>query len=365
MTYTNWKCLHDPQIIKDYNIKETPENHIKLFDASHQYELENINHIHPYLAELTMIYYIYKNQLKSDFISITHYRREYIGINFEKLKNDAVQVLWEGVSKESFYERMINVNMNSNIILGVKSFLRNNKKMSNLQIEELLNKKNVKMMYPLSFTCNWKIFNEICDFIFYILDYILPNERWKNIDELNNYNNDMFLLFDNFYCNYLKNEKRDLIITTLYTYRNQPRFVIMMIEIILSAYIPLMYETFLSNKTTSKNIILYLDDNSTLNDLIKFYEKNCALIPNFYLVYKNDKIICNESYIHFIKDNGEYKEIFKYTFRNYELLKFCNIDEFDENTINDKIILKINEYIDTPSIDDLMNNNYQIKKIQY
>lgn len=52
MTYTNWKCFHDPQIIKDYNIKETPENHIKLFDASHQCELENINYINPFMQNL-------------------------------------------------------------------------------------------------------------------------------------------------------------------------------------------------------------------------------------------------------------------------------------------------------------------------
>ena len=365
MTYTNWKCFHDPQIIKDYNIKETPENHIKLFDASHQYELENINYINPYLAELTMIYYIYKNQLKSDFISITHYRREYIGINFEKLKNDAVQVLWEGVSEESFYERMIHYNVNANVILGVKSFLRNVKKLSNSEIEDLFNKKNVKMMYPLSFTCNWKIFNEICDFIFYILDYILPNERWKNIDELNNYNNDMFSLFDNWYYNYLNDEQKELIVSRLWGFRNQPRFVVCIIELILSAYIPLIYEIFTSDINTSKNIILYLDDDATLDELIKFYKSNCALIPKFYIVYNGDKIIKNEGRTRFIKDNNEYKEIFEYTFRYYELLEFYNANEYNENNIDNKIILKINEYIDTLSIDDLMNNNYQIKKIQY
>ena len=83
--------LDDQKI--DYNLTET--NKIKLFNTNDlnmkgDYQ---INYLNKYLGELVMMYYIWKNNLKSDYILISQYRKDISHINFDMLSENKVDFI--------------------------------------------------------------------------------------------------------------------------------------------------------------------------------------------------------------------------------------------------------------------------------
>ena len=102
INYTNWKSYYKNTHINDYNLKES--EHVKLFNTNDlTYKEDNINHMNPYLGEMPMLYYIWKNQIKSDYIIISQYRRDFYNINFDELQKNKVQVLMKGYNKLSIH----------------------------------------------------------------------------------------------------------------------------------------------------------------------------------------------------------------------------------------------------------------------
>ena len=80
-----WCTYHNPQILIDYNLQET-EN-FKLFNTDDfTLKEDNINYLHDYLGELTTYYYVWKNQLKSDYVGFCQYRRHWISIYLNEIE---------------------------------------------------------------------------------------------------------------------------------------------------------------------------------------------------------------------------------------------------------------------------------------
>ena len=71
--------------IDKFNLKEN--NIVSLFEANNtnKYNLDNINYLNNHYAELCLYYYIWKNQIHSDYISIGHHRRYINKINRAEL----------------------------------------------------------------------------------------------------------------------------------------------------------------------------------------------------------------------------------------------------------------------------------------
>ena len=80
----NWKAYvtycNDNQK-NEFNIKET--EHIKLINIFEDLPLPNINHINHHYSQIISMYYVWKNNLYSDYVCIWDHRRFFTPINFD------------------------------------------------------------------------------------------------------------------------------------------------------------------------------------------------------------------------------------------------------------------------------------------
>ena len=180
--FVNWKCYHDNKLINEYNLKNTDT--IKLFNTNDlMLQEDNINNLNRYYSELCMLYYIWKNQKKSEYICISHYKRDFTDIDFEKLSNNSVQVYYKWKEPKT-----VKIDNLFDLFIDPKRFWTN-KLIEYINIQNIYSKNDTdKLKYSISdyktavivFACNWKIFNEICSFMFGFFEYCFPNNAWKN-----------------------------------------------------------------------------------------------------------------------------------------------------------------------------------------
>ena len=63
--YVIWCTYHDKQQLIDYDLHES--EHFKLFNTNDlNMQGDNINYLNEYLAEFVCLYYVWKNNIKSD-----------------------------------------------------------------------------------------------------------------------------------------------------------------------------------------------------------------------------------------------------------------------------------------------------------
>ena len=71
---TIWLTYHDDKLIQEYSLENTDV--IRLFKGNDSLvKGENINYLNKYYSELTTMYYVWKNKVKSSQIGFCHYRR--------------------------------------------------------------------------------------------------------------------------------------------------------------------------------------------------------------------------------------------------------------------------------------------------
>lgn len=348
INYVNWKSYYIKNSIIDYNLKNT--EHIRLFNTN-DFTLKpnNINYMNPYLGEMVMLYYIWKNNLKSDYIIISQYRRDFVKIQWDKIINNSIQVIIKGYSNESIINRLLKCSIDPQLIIHIEKYLANKKGISLSDMDEIFHKNGHDIFFIICFVCKWDIFCNICEFIFDIFNYLLPNNGWKNTNVYEIYRNN---ILNNLTQNNLINENNNNVL--------YPRYFAFIIEIILGSCLPILFDIFEDDAKTSKNIYCNIN-NVNHKQLIKFYHKNLALLPKFNFIYDDDKIkFDNESY--YIKEKNNYVKLFEWDYMNYRNIKFINSKQVYKINNND-IILNINEYIDSESIEDFINGKYDIKNI--
>lgn len=341
-SFINWKSYFLPEQKNEYNLTET--KNIKLFNTN-DLNMEGtyqINYLNKYLGELVMMYYIWKNNIKSEYICISQYRKDMAYINFDRLKNNEIQVYlyWNNFNKYNPIETAFDKEIDPDGVLKQKFI-------EYLDIQTIYNKETLKFlktesknqfrMACLVFAMKWEVFCELCEFTFGFLDYILQNNKWQDFNEL-------LKLRDDQYNRFLKYNE---IPKGWSLYVNETRYIVWLIEHIYSTCLTSLYSVFQENIYIPYNILLRSND---LNEIIYFYRKNKKI---------------NTEKMYFLVDDDHYEELhnkfeidmMKYCFPNAEIIK-------SENNINmnNLIILNGNEYID---IDDLYSiNNMSINEIQ-
>ena len=108
--FINWKSYFSEEQVNKYNLKNT--NIIKLYNTNdfNMPGVYQINNMNKYLGELVMMYYIWKNNLKSEYICISQYRKDFC--NIDKTFS----------YKSSFHK--ISINRYANIILQFMHFVK-------------------------------------------------------------------------------------------------------------------------------------------------------------------------------------------------------------------------------------------------
>ena len=73
--YRIWITYHRDEQVEQYGLRED-ETH-KLFAAHKEADGDNINIMNPVFSEMVTMYYVWKNQKKSNFVGFNHYRRQF------------------------------------------------------------------------------------------------------------------------------------------------------------------------------------------------------------------------------------------------------------------------------------------------
>lgn len=324
-----WCTYHNENIPKEYDLHNT--KHIQLFnDDDFTLKEENINYLHDYLGEITTYYYVWKNQIKSDYVGFCQYRRHYQYINYEDLKNNGIVSYWncvfndntlydlnKGVINDFIFFDFINymyykynIDVNDNIFINVSQ----------------------KVAYHSMNIYRWDIFNEVCDFIFGFLDYLTLN-TWKNEKSL-------IHLTQYYHLKDIDYKKENIFNTDWYWQRAWS----VTIEILLGIFVNLKYNiNFTSNIYDKYYLVLDICKINNVPEFIKKFDK-------WYKINIKTGIttFCvNENVINILKDN-------------VDLHKYINVTTNIPNNLTE-IKLKINEKILCEDSLEFHKGNYKIE----
>lgn len=182
INYTIWCTYHDKKILNEYNLNES--DHFKLYwNDNRTLKEENINYLHDYIGEMTTYYYVWKNQIKSDYVGFCQYRRHFTYINFDELINKKILSLCNCPVQDTIYTNCCGKDkiINDFYLLSFINYIYN--KYGINVYDNIFVQKNHKIGYHSAFIYQWDIFNEVCDFIFGFLDYLTLG-RYKEEHEI-------------------------------------------------------------------------------------------------------------------------------------------------------------------------------------
>lgn len=342
--FINWKSYYKDNQIEEYNLRNT--YCINLFNTNNlDMSGDNqINYLNPYLGELPMMYYIWKNNLKSDYICISQYRRDLTYIDFNKLNKNEIQLiyLWEENNNIKLKDRLLSKRDPSGKIKKILwKFLTKHYNLSKKDLQLIQNKTSYSCMACFVWAMNWNTYCKLCELIFGFLDALFPNNEWQNINTI--------LKFRDNEKNIYKEKYGD---DGEWIY-NDKRYLTFIIEDTLSVILGQFFNLF----TDDKQIYIYSeinknDINDCIIDIARFYKLNLKCNPNEVVIKCLDNNLYNKCYKFFIEDY------------NWEFNKIKIINSNDKYDISEYVMkLNINEYIDINEPINIFENKYNIKKI--
>lgn len=305
--------MNDEQKNK-FNLKDNDNVH--LINLSNHIEGEDINDINCHYSELCVAYYVWKHQLRSDYVSIGQHRRYITPINFERLDNNEIQVFptLAHTDNKSPYECLLKDGFNNYIILNfIKYLLRYNLADRN-RIYDVIYNPNFEISYFNVFACNWKVFNDMCSFVFGFMQELLFDGKFNSLEDINRWNEDIKLAYNN--ERFLINENQLLNDYDWGRVNTPDRNIAAIFELLIPLYGKICYDVFFEcddkklgltlldyNEETVYNEIFNWVSKNTFNGTLSFYIKtkteNCAklndiLSSNWYGLSSGNVIVCNE-----------------------------------------------------------------------
>lgn len=238
--YKIYCTYHDKKLIDEYQLKET--NNFKLFYTKDNLDGYSLNHLQLYLNEYVTMYYIWKNNIKSDIVGFCHYRRVFDNINFERINNDETQAY------EIFLTPAHNVFHDFNYVgLGyffdsILDYINKNYYDYYFNFLEIIFNPNERFKRKLvreSFICKWEIFNQLMKFINNYLEYLFNESLEKiTLNEIDKISNDFNSLQWNHRLLFIQYYKID----NIDGFFGYPRNIAFLIEYLIEIFFLLFYE---------------------------------------------------------------------------------------------------------------------------
>ena len=177
---TIWQTYHDDQQIKDYDLKECET--VRLVKGnSIPIKGEHINHLNRFYSEITTLYWVYKNNIKSQYVGFCHYRRSFYRVaEFEK---NECQVLRIDTLPCTIFQQYKSAH-NYNDFYDILEILDDKYGTGNQYTEYLLRS---RIFVPnCCFIMHYSDFTKLCDFLFPVLFafdeknhlYMNPKSYW-------------------------------------------------------------------------------------------------------------------------------------------------------------------------------------------
>ena len=157
---TIWITYHKDELVREYGLKED-EMH-KLFAVHKSIDGDNINYLNPVYSELVTIYYVWKNQIRSDYVGFNHYRRTF-NVTRMPLENEC-QIYRRKLKQYTVYNQYArhHNSKDMDIILDILKHTGNGTYATHIKHDTFLIPCNCFLM-------SWKNFNRLCDWMFPIL----------------------------------------------------------------------------------------------------------------------------------------------------------------------------------------------------
>ena len=342
---------------KEYNLKNYygEDYNILIYNNDKNYQGNCINNLNCYLGELCTMYYVWKNNLKSDIVGFDQYRRQWTQIDFDKINNNYIQTY----THFEVCDKIINQKYFSEIgcflyqmLLYIKFYYPEYSD----KLNSLLQHQKYICDYVNIFICKWEIFDKICKIVFGFLDYVLPNNQWMNKDKLNEYINFNYNFHININNETINPKRKGAILS------KSCRQYSFLLECIFGIIYALISKTYEDPNTNNPLYFICYECNSIddYNNILKTYKYSVGNGVNFtaFLIYDHINIFKktkNTEYFLLNINNGE-NWIRNDKIYNGNYIKFlCKHRK--------KIVLKPNEYINTQSSIEFNKGNYIIKQI--
>jgi len=160
---TIWLTYHDDAQIEQYDLKE--DDTIRLFKGNNmEVEGEKINHLNKFYSEMTTMYWVWKNNIRSNNVGFCHYRRRFTHLmEIEQGECQVMEVINFPFTVFQHYKDAHNYNDFYDIV----DILNEKYGEGNKYSEYMLNSKT---FVPFcSFVMKYEDFESLCEFFFPIL----------------------------------------------------------------------------------------------------------------------------------------------------------------------------------------------------
>lgn len=168
----------DDDQIKEYNLKED-ENTVLFKGNDVSYSGESINNLNTFYCELCTMYYVWKNNLKSDYVVLRQYRRPFNWEEVGKLPEEGDIICYEGLETQMpviFNYAVYHGKRRANDLLHVMAdlFGNNSDEVKYFQRGMILYTNN-------TFVMKWEDFCKMCEFVFGVTESI---DRFYKLNHL-------------------------------------------------------------------------------------------------------------------------------------------------------------------------------------
>lgn len=157
-----WITYHDDRQIEEYGLKEDDVYRLFKGNASNV-DGENINHLNAFYSEMTTMYWVWKNKVKSQYVGFCHYRRRFM--HFIALDKGECQVLHvqRMASVYRHYKDAHNYHDYDDIVDILDDFYGKGNAYSAYML-------NDGIFIPFCcFIMQWEDFDRLCNFLFPVL----------------------------------------------------------------------------------------------------------------------------------------------------------------------------------------------------
>jgi len=163
--YTVWVSYHDDKLISEYNLVE--DEHHKLFPTHKKPEEGlSVNVLNPVWSEIVTMWYVWKNNLKSEYVGFEHYRRH---LNIAEMPRDHQCQIYTIIKHRNLtiYKYYSKYHRKNDLDIVIKILEKKFGKDNNYVYYF---KNSVDMIGNCTFFMKWEDFDKMCNFLFPIIE---------------------------------------------------------------------------------------------------------------------------------------------------------------------------------------------------
>ena len=162
--YRVWVSYHRDELVNQYGLHD--DEHHKLFATHKNVDGKNINHMNPVYSEMVTMWYVWKNNLKSDYVGFEHYRR-HLDIRTMPKKGECQIFRAINFRNQTVYQQYAQCHnakdMDVMLSLLDEKYGEGNNYSNHIRNSHVL-------IANCCFLMNWADFKKLCEFMFPLLD---------------------------------------------------------------------------------------------------------------------------------------------------------------------------------------------------